>query len=992
MTDLETLAQAISKTFSPNQSERRAAEAFLQEKSSHPALLTGLLQLLSNESTPVYVQQASAVYVKNHVIKIYSNAEWDKASIAERDTVKGSLLGILLASQPMVRRQLSEALAVVAENEYPEYWPNLVPQLATVISEILGPASGKKSGKEIIPLIDWHKLQGAIETLVAIFDRYTERERSNELYTEIKFSLTHVQDKVKALFSMFVTIIYDEIEMMKPGVVQIVLENASLLCKMFYCLSWQDFPEYFEDNMKDLMTYLRQLLVFDNEVVDAIGHDDYTPSCHMQSAVLEVVNLYAAKFDEDFRPYLKTFLEDAWSLLVRRGNSVRYDNVAINGMKFLTIVARGPDHHHYENEKALSEVCKSIIIPNMLLRADDIDLFEDNPTEYLRRDMEGSDVGTRRRGAMELVKGLCIYYETAITTILSGYVKEMLSKENDWYNQDAALYIVTALGWRSGTATEGATETSSMINVMEFFENFVLPQLLESVKNPEALETPIFTADLIKYAMSFRQQISIEGCMKVASICGKLLRAEEPIVRTYAASCVERILAMRVVVDEGTANGSTERQHKQKVPRIGKEQIEAMLPTFLPTAILAMKNTEQGNEYLMRLVLRFCSVARDLMAPFIGELLPVLVEILKEVTSNPRNPHFNHYLFESMAAIIRFNANKTSVANFEKALMEPMCNILVTDVTEFGPYVFQILSQLMLAHEEKLPDTYDNLLPPLLAPQMWERRSYIPGMTQFIDSYIRKAKDRVVAAKQLEQILGIVQKLLASKATDHHALQLLTTLFEVYDLPILTPYILKIFKLLMFRLHAAKTAKLVKNLICCISTFVLRFGVDAMKQAFDGVDQNVLQQFLQQIWIPEVPKIWNPFQRRLCAIALTEVSCGSELCTAAPYLEIWPRILEANVALTEGIALDQDRNVDDEEENVGPLGVAEVYTAAHYELKWGVSTKPSLSPIVAGKEPKKVLAVKVNDFVGKYKEIFVPIVQNNMEEQAKQAIMSYMNQ
>ncbi|KAI0558157.1 Exportin-2 [Gracilaria domingensis] len=303
---------------------------------------------------------------------------------------------------------------------------------------------------------------------------------------------------------------------------------------------------------------------------------------------------------------------------------------------------------------------------------------------------------TRRRGAMELVKGLCIYYETAITTILSGYVKEMLSKENDWYKQDAALYIVTALGWRSGTATEGATEKSSLINVMEFFENFVLPQLLESVKNPEALETPIFAADLIKYAMSFWQQISIDGCIKVAGICGKLLRAEKPIVRNYAASCIERILAMMKVVDQGTANGSTDRQHKQKVPRIGKEQIEAMLPTFLPTATLAMKNTEQGNEYLMRLVHRFCSVARDLMAPFIGELLPVLVEILKEVTSNPRNPHFNHYLFESMVAIIRFNANKTSVANFKEALMETMCNILVIHVTEFGPYVFQILCQLMV--------------------------------------------------------------------------------------------------------------------------------------------------------------------------------------------------------------------------------------------------------------------------------------------------------
>ncbi|CAN8070542.1 unnamed protein product [Agarophyton chilense] len=992
MSDLETLAQAISKTFSANQSERQAAESFLQEKSSHPALLTGLLQLLSNDSIPVYVQQASAVYIKNHVAKMYSNAEWDRAHAAERDAIKGSLLGILLASQPMIRRQLSETVSIVAENEYPEHWPNLVPELANVLSEIIGPVAGKKSGKEIIPLVDWHKLQGSIETLVAIFDRYTERERSNKLFTEIKFSLTHVQDKVKALFSMFVTIIYDEIDMMKPSVVQGVLENAALLCRMFYCLSWQDFPEYFEDNMKDLMTDLRQLLVFDNEVVDAIGHDEYSPICQLQASTLEVVNLYAEKFDEDFRPYLKRFLEDVWSLLVRRGNSVRYDKVAVNGIKFLTVIARGPDHHHYENEQALSEVCKSIIIPNMMLRADDMDLFEDNPTEYLRRDMEGSDVGTRRRSAMELVKGLCFYYQAAVTTILSGYVKEMLASDNDWYNHDAALYIVTALGWKSGTATEGATETSSLIDVMQFFESFVLPQLLENVRNPEELETPVFTADLIKYAMSFRNQISVDGCMKVAGICGKLLCAEEPIVQIYAASCIERILSMKKTDGQESANGGANHTLIRKVPRIGKEQVKSMLPTFLPTAIMAVNDAEQGNEYLMRLVLRFCSVGKDLMAPFIADLLPVLVSILKDVTANPKNPHFNHYLFESMAALIRFNGNASSVEGFEKELMEPLCSILVGDVTEFGPYVFQILSQLMLAHDGKLPDSYDNLLPPLLAPQMWERRSYIPGMTQFIESYIKAAHSRVIESKQLEQILGIAQKLLASKATDHHALELITTLFEVYDLSVLTPYIVKIFKLLMFRLHAAKTAKLMKNLICCISTFVLRFGVEAMKQAFDGVDSNVLQQFLQQIWIPEVPKLWNPHHRRLCAVALTEVACGSDLCTRTPYLEIWPRIVEANIALTEGVVLDQESSENDDDDDVGPLGVAEVYTAAHYELKWGISTKPSLSPLVAGKEPKKVLAAKVNEFVGKYKDVFGPIVQNSMEERAKQAIMSYMNQ
>ena len=40
------------------------------------------------------------------------------------------------------------------------------------------------------------------------------------------------------------------------------------------------------------------------------------------------------------------------------------------------------------------------------LRESDVELFEDNAEEYIRRDLEGSDVDTRRRAACDLVKGL----------------------------------------------------------------------------------------------------------------------------------------------------------------------------------------------------------------------------------------------------------------------------------------------------------------------------------------------------------------------------------------------------------------------------------------------------------------------------------------------------------------------------------------------------------------------------------------------------------
>ena len=53
----------------------------------------------------------------------------------------------------------------------------------------------------------------------------------------------------------------------------------------------------------------------------------------------------------------------------------------------------------------------------------DEELFEDNPQEYIRRDVEGSDVDTRRRAACDLVKALSRLFEQRITQEFAQYVQ-----------------------------------------------------------------------------------------------------------------------------------------------------------------------------------------------------------------------------------------------------------------------------------------------------------------------------------------------------------------------------------------------------------------------------------------------------------------------------------------------------------------------------------------------------------------------------------------
>lgn len=59
----------------------------------------------------------------------------------------------------------------------------------------------------------------------------------------------------------------------------------------------------------------------------------------------------------------------------------------------------------------------------IVLLVSDEELFADNAEEYIRRDIEGSDVDTRRRAACDLVRVLSHYYEEKITGIFSSYVQ-----------------------------------------------------------------------------------------------------------------------------------------------------------------------------------------------------------------------------------------------------------------------------------------------------------------------------------------------------------------------------------------------------------------------------------------------------------------------------------------------------------------------------------------------------------------------------------------
>lgn len=103
-------------------------------------------------------------------------------------------------------------------------------------------------------------------------------------------------------------------------------------------------------------------------------------------------------------------------------------------------------------------------------------------------------------------------------------------------------------------------------------------------------------------------------------------------------------------------------------------------------------------------------------------------------------------------------------------------------ISEFVPYVFQIFAALLeAAPTSPLPADFSSLLGPILAPTVWDTRGNVPGCARFLAAMIPKARQTILESQQLVQILGIFQRLLASKKTETNAFDILESVVATFD-------------------------------------------------------------------------------------------------------------------------------------------------------------------------------------------------------------------
>ena len=394
----------------------------------------------------------------------------------------------------------------------------------------------------------------------------------------------------------------------------------------------------------------------------------------------------------------------------------------------------------------------------------------------------------------------------------------------------------------------GVSETNEAVNIMDFFNTHILPELQDT----NHASRPVVKASALKFVTTFRNQFSKQELVQLFPMLIFHLGSPIVVVHTFSAFAIERILVTKEEIPGGG-----------KQAKFSNAELKPFLEPLFTSLFGIVDNTDLNeNDYVMKCVMRALSVAVSDVVPITQTLIEKLTAALGRVAKNPRNPQFNHFLFESIAVLVRSvcSADASAAPMLENLLFPPFQTILQMEISEFTPYVFQVLAQqLEFRSTEGGLGQYEGLFRPLLTPALWERKGNVPALTRLMQAYVLKAAPTLVEGNYLVGILGCFQKLLCSPATEADAFNLLGSLILYLPADAMQQFYQTIFNLLLTRLQSAKQketrhAKFSRLIVHFFALFVAKRGAGEFFSVLNGIQQGVAFSLIAQVWLQQLQK------------------------------------------------------------------------------------------------------------------------------------------
>ncbi|CAO2648242.1 Nn.00g075090.m01.CDS01 [Neocucurbitaria sp. VM-36] len=957
-TDIATLSQLLQASLDPRQNKQ--AEAAIAQEQTKPGFSLSLLHLVASESSPQTTRLSAALYFKNFIKRNWADEDGNyKLPQDEVVAIKRELIGLMVSVPSNLQAQLGEAISAIADSDFWERWDTLVDDL---ISRLTPDNTTVNNG--------------VLQVAHSIFKRWRPLFRSDDLFTEINHVLSKFSAPFLQLLASTDTLITNS--QGNPEALKNAFTTLDLLIKLFYDLSCQDLPPDFEDHISSIAGLLHKYLIYDNASLHTSDETESGPQEYVRAGIFEVLMLYIQKYEDVFGSQLGQFIESTWSFLMSVGLETKYDILVSKALQFLTAVASTQHAEAFNNQTVLVQVIEKVILPNLTLRESDVELFEDEPIEFIRRDLEGSDNDTRRRAATNFLRQLMSRFEALVTTTSQTYIDAYLQNyakdtENNWKSKDTAVYLFTAIAAKgTATAAQGIMSVNENVNILEFFQSHIAADLQAQDASP------ILKVDAIKFLYVFRSQLSPDLWRAAFPLLVNQLGNDNYVIHTYAAIAVERALFM------------TDSNRQPVIPRSDVVGSSKDLLTHLFKLITKNSAPEkiQENEFLMKCAMRVLIFIRDGVLPICESILQNFINIVKVIRHNPSNPRFQYYLFEGVGALIRFGAPKHPQF-FEEKLYEPFAACLSEGVEEFSPYIFQLFSALLEANPSgELSDLYRSLFEIIIQGAVWEQRGNVPALARLLSAMIARDARQIVDNHKVEPILGIFQKLVTSKAHETYSFELIEAVVAYIPAEALQPYFVTILQLMLTRLSSMKTENFQQRLIAFYHFVSARqdkgLGADFFINVTDQIQHDVFKPIYLTVILPDTQKLARPTDRKTAVVSFTK-TLGDSQAFVDRYPKGWTlttqRLIELLVNPPVPTAADDiipDADVDE-------LGFGVGFTQLNTCKKAPRDPFPEITDV------KAWVGQYLKDANARHNGRIVNIVQERLDPVSKQALAEYLS-
>ncbi|KZS89199.1 Cse1-domain-containing protein [Sistotremastrum niveocremeum HHB9708] len=1004
-----SLPSLLLASLSP--STQKAAESALKEYSKKSSqFIRELLRLGQDATQEKGVRLSACVYAKNEIKRRWALEEQDENPVdaALRNATHIDLLqAIQTLSTPTdksLRVQVAEAVSFVASVDFPQQWPDLISSLVSALSPN-----------------NWLLNLSILETAHSIFHPWRSAIRTDELYSTINLVLSSFLDPFVQLYREVANTLLNQ-NPTNPDIV--IAQNMVVLTTLFYDLTCQDLPPILEDAHFEFFGnpngwFLRFLLWDPPSLIppsDAEeGDDDPTPSIPSQikTGILEIAELYTNRFAELLSTEdstVQSLVQAVWQMIgsdapsssassttlftpttpkQKRLSKSSYDALISQSLKFLSTLIRSPHYSgplFFSNKETIAGLIEGVVIPNVGLREREVEMFEDDPMEYIRVDLAPSgsaysapggtsDGGTRRQAAADVIRAFVSASSNAgasgegkegdVTEVVGRWIGRGLevynadpNGEDKWKAKDAAIFLFGAVATRGSTAQQGVTSTNALINVVEFFSNHVL-QDLQAPQVPH----PILQVDAIRYLYTFRNQLTKEQLLAVLPLLVQHLGSPNYVSYSYAAITIERILFIK-------------KDNRLLFSQADVHDFANAILSAVLSKIEAAGSPQKvaENDYLMKCAMRVIITARQSLTPHFAQILQRLIGILGVISKNPSNPNFDQYLFESIAALIRFitSGNLQTLTVFEEALLQPLMFILQEDIEQYVPYVFQLLSQLLELHipptppptaatnavaqvapSIPVPPLYASILPFLLTPSAWIQKGSIPGLVRLLLAYLSLQPTSMASSGQVASVLAVAQqRLIPSKVNDGWGFELIEGVVLHVHGDQMKPYFRAVLLSLLTRMQTSRTDKYAYSLVRFICYVMALqddrgYGPNYLIAAIEEIQPQLWMNLLRDVFLPQIPQFLVK-DRKLVVVGLTKLLTQSTLMLQPSAQQVWSAtftsLLQLLTSLSATSLASNTSNDDTEATGITEIDLEEQnagYQAAYSRLAASESTVPS---------------------------------------------------